>query len=131
LYAESYPTSQETTLDDLYLNSYHRYTITFITGAENYFIDGTLRATHSRTLGSMPVEFRVYSGAATIMSQWAAVRKYAAPEPTITIENPTAVTLSSFAARADDPFSNVPVTVGLMVSACSIAVAGWRLMRRR
>jgi hypothetical protein len=47
------------------------------------------------------------------------------------LEHPTAVTLSSFAARADDPFSNVPVTVGLVISVCSIAVAGWRLMRRR
>ena len=83
--AYSYPGTQSTTLNPNYLDAYHWYTITFVTGKENIYIDDSLKAAHMQSLGPMPVEFRVYSGAANIKSQWVAVRKYSLPEPTITI----------------------------------------------
>jgi len=83
--AWTYSSSQVTPLDPSYLNAYHWYTITFVTGTEKLYIDDSLKVTHTQALSPMPVEFRAYSGAATIKSQWIAVRNYSSPEPTTTI----------------------------------------------
>ncbi len=85
--AYTYPNAQSTSISQSFLDSYHWYSITYVSGAEKYYIDDSLAATHSQTLGSMPVEFRVYSGTATIKSLWVAVRKYSSPEPVTIMGN--------------------------------------------